>query len=372
MSNLVITGGHVLTPVAERFSSIFINDGRIVEIASAASDKRGDGAAETDNRLDATGCYVTPGLIDLQVNGDPNCSLWGDPTESELLAMRKAFVTVGVTSFLPTLITDDAKHLKVNVDRLTAWGAGVKAKWSTDNSGARMVGIHLEGPCLSPQRPGVHPPEWIVEPSVSLFEEIVNPSVKLVTMACERDSDSNCQKWLQERGVIVSLGHSNATYDQAQTAFKAGVTMMTHTFNALPPLHHREPGAVSAALLDRLVSCCVIADGLHLSPQAVELIYRMKGFEHTILVTDIAHIGTTGGGLVGSSITLDQAVRNVVKWGVTSFANAIRMATFNAAKAIGVLDEVGCIQRDALADLVIWDKETLAIKHVIVGGVVKT
>lgn len=370
MSKLVITGGHVITPVTERFASVFIDDGRIVEICSVASDNRENGSKVVGEKLDASGCYVTPGLVDLQVNGDPHCSLWGDPTLDELTAMRKALAKAGVTAFLPTLITDSAEHLKVNVDRLTAWGAGVEDKWTADTSGARMVGIHLEGPCLSPQRPGVHPPEWIVAPSVSLFEKVVNQSVKLVTMACERDTGSVCTKWLHERNVVVSLGHSNATYDEAQAAFKSGVTMLTHTFNALPPIHHREPGAVSAALLDRLVSCCVIADGLHLSPQAVELIYRMKGLEHTILVTDIAHVGTTGGSLVGSSITLDQAVRNVVKWGVASFPEAIRMASLNAAKSIGMSERIGAIQPEAFADLVIWDKETLEIKHVIVGGIV--
>ena len=371
MNNLQVTGGHVLTPVAERFTSVFIKDGRISSIGRTGSDKSENGSAVVGDQLDASGCYVTPGLVDLQVNGDPNCSLWGDPTLAEVNAMRQAMVRAGVTAFLPTLITDSEEHLKVNVDRLTSWGAGVSDKWTVDNSGARMVGIHLEGPCLSPQRPGVHPPEWIVEPTIALFEKLVNGSVKLVTMACERDTDSVCTKWLSGRGVVVSLGHSNATFDEAQSAFKAGVPMMTHTFNALPPLHHREPGAVSAALLDRKVSCCLIADGLHLSPQAVELIYRMKGLEHTILVTDIAHVGTAGGGLVGSSITLDAAVRNVVKWGVASFPEAIRMATFNPARAIGLADQIGAIETGALADLVLWDKETLEIKHVIVGGVVK-
>ncbi len=369
MSSLVITGGHVLTPTVERFANVFVRAGRIAGISSEASDKTFSSAdGKPIVRIDARGCYVTPGLIDLQVNGDPHCDLWGDPTEAELSEMRNALAKAGVTAFLPTLITDSVEHLKVNVDRLTALGAGVLDKWSNDVSGSRMVGIHLEGPCLSPKRPGVHPPEWIVEPSISIFEKIVNNSVKLVTMACERDADNACIKWLSERDVIVSLGHSNATFDQAKTAFDGGVGMMTHTFNALPPLHHREPGAVSAALLDRRVSCCVIADGLHLSPQAVELIYRMKASEKTILVTDIAHVGTAGGGLVGSSITLDAAVRNVVSWGVASFPEAIRMSTFNPALALGLTEQIGSIQTGALADILVWDKETLDLKHVIIGG----
>lgn len=372
MSNLLITGGHVLTPAVERFANVVVRNGRVAELSSSVSDneRAGNGAGGSYRKLDATGCYVTPGLVDLQVNGDPNCNLWGDPSEGEMRKMRKALARAGVTSFLPTLITDDLDHLKKNVALLTSWGAGIPEKWSNDSDGARMVGIHLEGPCLSPQRPGVHPPRHIAPPTVSLFQQIVNGSVRLVTMACELDKGSECVKWLARRNVFVSLGHSNANYDEAQSAFDAGVRVMTHTFNALPPVHHREPGAVSAALLDRRVSCCVIADGLHLSPQAVDIVYRMKGLSHIILVTDIAHIGTTGGGLLGSSITLDTAVRNVVNWGIAGFREAVVMASHNAAAAIGLSGEIGIIEPGALADLVIWDKNTLEIKHVVAGGAV--
>lgn len=370
MSNLVVSGGQVLTPVGERLASIIVRDGRIVELSDAASDNLASGGngSSASMTLDATGCYVTPGLIDLQVNGDSHCDLWATPTDSELNAMRTALAKAGVTSFLPTLITGDLKHLRKNVDMLTARGAGVQDKWSADSSGSRMVGIHLEGPCLSEKRPGVHPPEFIIAPSVEVFSQLVNDSVRLVTMACERDADNVSAKWLEQHNVVVSIGHSNATYAEAQAAFNGGVRMMTHTFNAMAPLHHREPGAVSAALLDRRVSCCLIADGLHLSPQAVELIYRMKSTDKVILVTDIAHIGTTGGGLVGSSITLDEAVKNVVKWGVANFHDAITMASFNAARSIGLEKEIGNISEGALADLVLWDKETLAIKSVVIGG----
>lgn len=370
MTNLVVSGGHVLTPVGERLASVVVRDGRIVELSDAASDNLDAGVnGSGDSKvLDATGCYVTPGLIDLQVNGDSHCDLWGSPTDAELDAMRLALAKAGVTSFLPTLITGDLKHMRKNVDMLTARGAGVKNQWSVDSSGSRMVGIHLEGPCLSEKRPGVHPPEYIVAPSVPVFSELVNDSVRLVTMACERDAESIASKWLEQRNVVVSIGHSNATYAEAQTAFDNGVRMMTHTFNAMAPLHHREPGAISAALLDRRVSCCLIADGLHLSPQAVELIYRMKGVDKVILVTDIAHIGTTGGGLVGSSITLDEAVKNVVNWGVANFYEAVTMASFNAARSIGLEKEIGSISEGALADLVLWDSKTLEIKSVVIGG----
>src|SRR5690606_13846671 len=215
-----------------------------------------------------------------------------------------------------------------NRDFLSSAGAGKLESWSQDHSSARMPGVHLEGPFLSPARPGVHPPEFIKSPNVSDLELLVTDEVLLITMACEEDSGGECIDWLKGR-TNISLGHSNATIEEAETAFGRGVRLMTHTFNALPALHHRAPGAVGAAFLDDQVICCVIADGLHLAPKIVELILKIKGEDRVILVTDVAHIGTTGGDLVGSSIILDEAVRNLVEWSVSDFRTAIAMATAN-------------------------------------------
>jgi N-acetylglucosamine-6-phosphate deacetylase len=273
----------------------------------------------------------------------------------------------GVTSFLPTLITDDLTHMSKNISFLQSLGVG---QTQSTVFGARLPGLHLEGPCLSPQRPGVHPPQWLQPFAIPVLEQIVREPVILVTAAPELDPGGEALSWLKRKNVIVSLGHSNATFAEASTAFERGVGMMTHTYNALPPLHHRAPGAVGAAMLDEHVSCCVICDGLHVDPDAVRILLRIKGVDNTILVTDIARVGTTGGGLVGSSIYLDQAVRNVVAWQAATFSDAIKMATFNPARALGLDGSIGLIERGRHADLVVWDKETLAIKHVIVGGAV--
>ncbi|MBX9692679.1 MAG: amidohydrolase family protein, partial [Cyanobacteria bacterium] len=154
----------------------------------------------------------------------------------------------------------------------------------------------------------------------------------------------------------------------ARQSFDQGVDLVTHIFNALPALHHRTPGAVGAALLDNRVSCCLIADGLHVSPPAVDLVLRLKGVEKTILVTDIAHIGTTGGGLVGSSITLDAAVKNLISWGLTDFRSAVLMASLNPARALELDSRIGSLEPGRLADVVLWDKRSLEIRNVIAGG----
>jgi N-acetylglucosamine-6-phosphate deacetylase len=275
--------------------------------------------------------------------------------------------------------------MKANIARLVANGVGEELALldsvrqteaprrnsripERQEAAARMPGIHLEGPFLSPERPGVHPPQHIRPLSEQAAADLVQDAVRLMTVAPEQDESGQAIAYLQKHGVRVSLGHSNANFAEAQQAFDRGVRLMTHTFNALPPVQHRAPGAVTAALLDERVYCCVIADGLHLDPEIVRLIYKIKGPSKTILVTDRAHVGTSQGGLVGSSLTLEQAVRNVVKWGIASFADAITMATVTPAAALGLDFALGHLSPGKLADFVVWDANTLEIKQVAVGG----
>jgi len=366
-SALVVRDGTLIIPDEERFAPIWLKDGLIEAISDCCP-----GADPSRPHLEADGCYVTPGLIDLQVNGGPECDLWADPDDAALYQLRKFMAGCGVTSFLPTLITDEIPRLKAKIARLGKSGVSrePQADLVSDSQpvAARMLGLHLEGPFLSPERPGVHPPQSIQPLSSRAVRELVTDAVSLVTLAPEGDAGGQAIEFLKERGILVALGHSNATFEQAKAAFDRGVRLMTHTFNALPALHHRAPGAVGAALLDPRVYCCVIADGLHVNREIVELIVKLKGVERTILVTDRAAVGTTQGGLVGSSLTLDQAVRNVVEWGIASFADAVRMASLNPAVALGLDRRLGRLSPGALADLVIWDAESLKIKHVVVGG----
>lgn len=384
MSRIIISGGDVVTQTDERSMEVVVSDGLILAVGINPEFSSQDG--ET---IDASGCWVTPGLIDLQVNGGPGCDFWDDPTENHIAAFSETLVKAGVTTILPTLITDDLTHLRKNVDFLeNCMGVGsrqlsastvpgqqllnagqLSATAGGDFVSVRMPGIHLEGPCLSPQRPGVHPKQHLQPLTMPVAESLVSKSVKLITVAPELDPTGLCVAFFRSQGIVVALGHSNASYEQAKAAFDGNIAMMTHTYNALPPIHHRAPGAVVAALLDDRVDCCLICDGQHVSPPAAELVIRSKGVAHTILVTDIAHVGTSQGGLVGSSILLDQAVRNVVKWGIASFSDAIRMSTFNPARAMGWSDQLGEIAAGKLADIVIWDRQSLVIKHVISRGI---
>lgn len=386
MSSIVIRGGRLITPTEERITDLVITDGVIASVGPLSE------KPENARQIDASGCYVTPGLIDLQVNGAPSCNFWGDPTLADVSTFAGELVKAGVTTIMPTLITDDLDHLRKNIEFLeNEVGVGPRQLTETSSEAVaevkqasktgpkatqlksrplpvRMPGIHLEGPCLSPERPGVHPKQHLKPLSMSVAEKLASDGVKLVTLAPELDHSGKCIAFFRSKGIEVALGHSNATYEEADKAFAADVRLMTHTYNALPPIHHRAPGAVTAALLDNRVMCCVICDGQHVSAPAAALVLRTKGIARTILVTDIAPVGTSHGGLVGSSIMLDEAVRNVVKWGIASFTDAVQMASYNAAKAMGWADHIGHLSLGKQADVVIWDRKTLKIQHVIARG----
>lgn len=374
MKNLVLAGGEVISPLETRFTNVWIADGQLLDIAEHAP----TGNHDNFEVVNVTGCYVTPGLVDLQVNGGPACNLWDEPSDTQFEKLCRQLLEAGVTCFFPTLITDDVEHLRKNIRFLEAAGVHrngsskevAKAKSTSLKDLIAMPGIHLEGPCLSPHRPGVHPKQHLAPLDLKLLERLIAPSVKLMTLAPELDPTGECLKFLEKSGVIVSLGHSNATAEEARQAFDRGVRLMTHTFNALPPLHHRSLGAVGAALLDDRVTCCLIADGLHLDPDAVKLIVRMKGTNKTVLVTDAAHVGTTEGTLVGSSIVLSDAVRNLVRWGVSDFRSAIQMATLNPARCMNVEGTAGSLASRHSADVVVWNKDSLDIQYVIAGGTI--
>jgi N-acetylglucosamine-6-phosphate deacetylase len=367
MSAISLVGGTLITPQETRVNSITCIDGKIAAIGplQEISTKEQSLIANLQT-IDVSGCYVTPGLIDLQVNGGPSCDFWGDPTIEQVKAFGADMVKAGVTTVLPTLITDDIAHIRKNIEFLKTLGVG-KTSFGQATV-VYMPGIHLEGPCLSPARPGVHPPQHIQPLNVEVLAELVDESVILMTIAAERDPSGQALAYLQKNHIVASLGHSNATLEEANAAFDRGIKLVTHLFNAMPPLHHRAPGLVTAALLDDRVCCALIADGKHLDTNTVKLIFKVKGADKVILVTDAAHIGTTGGALVGSSITLNEAVVNVVRWQAATFAQAILMSTYNAAAAIGLENQIGHLGLGKRADLVVWEQSTLAIRHVVANG----
>lgn len=333
--------------------------------------------------------YVAPGFIDLQVNGGFGHEVADDP--SALLALARSLPATGVTTFLPTLVSRPAARY----GRCFAAFDVARAATRVDPLSARPLGLHLEGPLLSPARAGAHDRAAIEAATASLLSQLADASrVALVTVAPERRDALMLITHLRARGIAVSLGHTDASFEMFTAAVDAGATLATHVWNAMSPLHHRAPGATGAALSDDRVTALAIADGVHTHPAAFTIALRAKGAERFGLVTDaVAAAGTpagtvtalagrpvitTGAGarlearledgtLAGATLTMDQAVRNARRFAGLSPACAVHLATAVPARALGRLADGPLLRAGAAADLVLLDAE-LAVQATVIGG----
>jgi N-acetylglucosamine-6-phosphate deacetylase len=353
--------------------AVVIERGRIVDV------RLGDVGALPSPRLDAE--IVSPGLVDLQVNGGFGLEVGGDGRALRALAAR--LPSTGVTTFLPTAVSSGAGDYR-------ALGAALAdARGAT---GARMPGLHLEGPLLSPVRAGAHRVAEIADAGATIddvLDDLVGAgAVRLVTLAPERPGALALIHRLRKAGVAVSLGHTDATFEQTVAGIDAGATLVTHLFNAMSPLHHRAPGVVGAALADDRITVMLIADGIHVHPAVLNVALRSKGSDRVALVTDaIAAAGAPAGRyalagvevisdgktacladgtLAGSTLTLDRAVRMMASVAGARVEDALGMASVVPAAALG-LAEVGRIAVGQLADLALWSA-TMEVTATIVGG----
>lgn len=322
--------------------------------------------------------YVAPGFIDLQVNGGFGVAVGDDPAAIRTLAAR--LPETGVTAFLPTIITAPPEFYP---RAITAFHA------AKDAPGARPLGLHLEGPFLSSQRHGAHRRAVIEAADPGIFDALRDSNaVRLVTLAPERPGALGLIHRLVTQGIVVSLGHTDATYEQFIAGVDAGARMATHLYNAMSPFNHRAPGAIGAALHDARVTVGLIADGVHSHPASLALAFHMKRTVGIALVTDMMAAagmppgdyllggraviadGTAArlpdGTLAGSLLTLDRAVRNMVQWTGASVADALTMASAVPARLLGAA-QIGTIRAGADADLVLLDG-TLAVQATIIRG----
>ncbi len=357
-------------------AAVLIEGGRIKGIAKAA-DVPGDMPVQ---KLPG-GSILAPGFIDLQVNGGGGVLLNDSPTADAMRAIARAHRQYGTTACLPTLITDTRDQMKRAIEA---------AQQAAGSDG--VLGLHLEGPFLSPQRPGVHRPDLIAtanDQDRAWLSGLDRKGHWLVTLAPECVPDGFV-KSLTAAGVRVSAGHSEASAKIMSRAMDEGLTGVTHLFNAMPAMTAREPGIVGTALADARLTAGLIVDGIHVDPLSVKAAFSAKGADGIALVTDAmptvgatatkfelmgrtitleqGRLQTADGTLAGAHLDMASAVRNAVKLAGIALEDALRAASLTPAKFMGVENERGVLTSGARADLVALTGE-LAVTNTWIGGV---
>ncbi len=378
MSSLLIEDCRLYNaPETAPLRSIFIRDGVIEQVGQK------DPSIRADRVLDARGQIAAPGFIDVHIQGAGGADVL-DATPEALQTISRTCTQFGVTGFLATTVyrpMQENRHLQVVADC-----AG------RDLGGARLLGTHLEGPFVSPERRGMIQPDCLGQPSEAVLDEIytlLGDSLRMMTLAPELPGNTEIIQTLVRSGAIASFGHSKATYEEAARGFDAGITHVTHLFNAMPSLHHRDPGPLAAIFERSDVTCQVIADGVHIHPSVLRLAYHALGPSRFVTITDgIQAMGLPDGRyvynnveyeardgaarykdgtLIGTAVGLSRLVARLVRFTHCSMVAAIETVTVNPARILGLEETKGRVAPGYDADLVLLDRG-LSVRTTIVGG----
>lgn len=396
---LIITNGQaVLEDAVIEKATVILADGEIVYVGCEDSlPKHVDVRSErlyTDHDFDmfnAQGGFICPGMIDLHVHGGGGADVM-DGTVESLTKMAKTHGVHGTTAFVATTMTENYDRIIQAAQTIRLFCDEQAASPSAKLSGPRLLGMHLEGPYIHPKRVGAQDPDF-VRPidldELHQFKEILGDAFRAITMAPELPGGMDAIDFLKTRGVALSAGHTDATFEEAIKAFNAGVGRVTHMYNAMSPLHHRDPGVVGAAFLTSDVMCEVIADGIHLHPAAIRIVYEFKGPDRICLITDgIAATGMppgqyalggqkvtveagacrlSDGTLAGSILTMDRAVGFMVKEVGIPVWEAVRMASLNPAIELGISKQKGSLAPGKDADVTVLNGDFRAVATWVEG-----
>lgn len=359
--NLNIINAHL--PGYEDKQNIVIREGKIQAILPTQTQQSSDQPI-----LDVQGDWISLAGIDLQINGALGLAFpeITSADQEKLNQICHLLWQQGVSYFLPTLVTTSIENIHRSLK--------IFAEFSPPQNSAQPLGIHLEGPCLNPEKRGAHPSEYLLPLTVENMKQILGDYaevVKVITLAPELDPTGEVIPYLTSLGITVSLGHSQATFEQGKFAFEQGATMVTHAFNAMPSLHHRDPGLLGAALVNSQVYCGLIADGVHVCPTMIDIVLRANSHNIFLVSDALAPLGLTdgiypwdnreievkqgtarllNGTLSGTTLPLLAGVDNLVRWGMAQLGEAIALATETPRKALGMPG----ISAEQPADLVRW------------------
>jgi N-acetylglucosamine-6-phosphate deacetylase len=375
MTSLVIPNCRLYdAPEGAPSSTVLIQDGRIEAVGAPARAER---------VLDAGGRMIAPGFIDVHIQGAGGADVL-DAMPEALEKMSRTCARFGVTSFLATTVYkpgQENRHLKVAAECV-----------GRDLSGARLLGTHLEGPFIAPQKRGMIQPDCIALPSPAILDDIytlLGDTLKMMTVAPELPGSAAIIRALVDHGTVASFGHSKATYDETVRGFGMGITHVTHLFNAMASLHHRDPGPLAAIFERPDITCQVITDGVHIHPAVLRLAVHALGPERFVTITDGMHAmglpdghyvynklayeskdGTArykDGTLIGTALGLSQMLARLTRFAPCSAGTAIKTVTENAARVLGLEQTTGCIAPGRDADLVILEND-LSVHATIVAG----
>ena len=391
---IAITAQTLFTPL-ERIEQplLLVEDGCLAEVTARTLREIPSGARVVDFH----GQVLAPGFIDIHIHGGAGHDVM-DSAADALPPIERLLASHGVSSYFPTTVTAPLDAILAALERLADAVEAAASGSQPSELRARPLGIHLEGPFISHCRRGVHPPANLMTPSLSAFESFWQASrghIRILTIAPELPGAIEVISEAARRGVCVSLGHSDADLKAARAGVDAGARHATHTFNAMRPLAHRDPGILGEVLTDPRLTADIIADGIHLDPEIVRLFLKVKGPDAAVLITDATaatgmpdgryHLGslevevkdgrcTSGGSLAGSVLTLDLAVRNVMKFAGCDLQQAVRLATLNPARVVNLncgnakcKTQGGLLKPGAPADLVVLNAQG-EVKQTIIRG----
>jgi N-acetylglucosamine-6-phosphate deacetylase len=386
MQPIVIHAGRAFTPFEEISDAVIVIQGSKI---SAVGQRGKVDLPRGVRELNAGGRTVVPGFVDVHIHGAGGHDVM-EGTREALEIISATVAAHGTTSLVATTVTASEKETRASVAGIAHFILNT-SQYAARELSAEILGIHFEGPFISPVRRGVHPAKWIVAPSRELLAQLLGEArgtAQILTLAPELPGALDLISVARQAGLVVSLGHTDATYEQAQAAIEAGASHAAHVFNAMRPFSHRGTGVIGAVLTSPKVSAELIADGVHVDEAAMRMLVELKTPERVILVSDgisatgmpdgkyqlgMFEVNVSGGvarnaegKLAGSTLTLDRALRNMVSLGVP-LSSALRMMTANPARQIGLGTRKGVLAPGADADLVFLD-DKLEVSGVMTRG----
>ncbi len=380
---LALKGGTIVTPFRKiKNGAVTIQNDKIYDVGVVDEIS----IPETSEIIECSDCLIMPGFVDLLVHGGAGGYGFSDESTESIEKISKYFFEHGSTTVMASLHAKPYKEVLADLHRVSSY--------IIENPDSNIRGIHMEGPYLNPELKGAMNEEYLWKPSVESFLDMWKASqgtLKIMTIAPELPGAFDVIREASFHGVVCSIGHSTATYEQIDKAIDHGATHITHMFNAMNSMHHRDPGVVVGALLRDELKLELIADTYHVHPAVMDMLVKMKSAKNIILITDSIRVGgmhegeesqfsdqkvwvkgnkamMEDGTIAGSTLTLNKAIKNILEHTQASLTDAVRMATLNGSKVIGA--NRGVLASGKHADIVILDKD-YNVKYTIKSGKVR-